>query len=84
MVHVRYHHLELVVRFHAGHQVAFEHLGQAADFRLEVFEALRGVSVHADHHVGGQAQAEHLAIEQGHLASDVAIIFQLLDPARAG
>jgi hypothetical protein len=42
------------------------------------------VAVHADQHIGRQAQAELLAVQQRHLARDVAVVLQLLDPARAG
>ncbi|MNP62049.1 hypothetical protein D3C76_1572920 [compost metagenome] len=40
--------------------------------------------VHADQHVSGQAQAELLAVQQRHLAEDVAVVLQLLDPPRTG
>ena len=83
MVHVRHHHLELVVGVHPGHQAAFEHLRALADHRLEVFEAFRGVPVHADQDESGEAQTELFAIQQGDLADDIAVIFQLLDPSRA-
>ncbi|MCY1449767.1 hypothetical protein D9M71_665290 [compost metagenome] len=55
MVHVGHHHLELVVRFHAGYQAALQHLGTLADDLLEMLEALRRVPVHADQHVSGEA-----------------------------
>ncbi|MNT82794.1 hypothetical protein D3C72_2225740 [compost metagenome] len=84
MVHVRHHHLELVVGIHAGDQAALQHLRALADHLLEVLEALGGVLVHADQHVGGEGQAELLAIQQGDLAEDVAVVLQLLDPPRAG
>ena len=61
-----------------------EHLRALADHRLEVLEALGRVPVHADQHVGGQRQADLLAVEQGDLARDVAVVFQLLDAPRTG
>ncbi|MOA24373.1 hypothetical protein D3C78_1450470 [compost metagenome] len=73
----------MIVGIHPGHQAAFEHLGQGADGRFEILETLRRVTVHADQYVSGQAQAEHLAVEQGDLAGNVAVVFQLLDPPRA-
>ena len=84
MIHVRHHHLELVVSVHPGDQAAFEHFGALADHFLEMLEALGRVPVHADQHMGGQGQAELLTVEQGHLAGDVAVVLKLLDPSRAG
>ncbi|RML39548.1 Pseudouridine synthase [Pseudomonas syringae pv. ribicola] len=83
VIHVGHHHFQLIVRVHAGHQAAFQHLGQVADVLLEVLEALWRVAVHADQHIGGQVQAKFLAIEQGNLTHDIAVVLQLLDPARA-
>ena len=39
--------------------------------------------VHADQDESGEAQTELFAIQQGDLADDIAVIFQLLDPSRA-
>ena len=57
---------------------------EAGDLAVEILETLRRVPVHADQHIGGQGQPEFLAVEQGDLAQDVAVVLQLLDPARAG
>ncbi len=81
VIHVRHYHLQLVVRIHPGHEAALQHLRQGADGGLEILEAFRRVTVHADQYISGEAQAEHLAVEQGDLAGDVAVVLQLLDPA---
>ena len=81
MVHVRHHDFELVVGIHTGDQAAFENFRAFADGAFKTFEAFRGVPVHADQHVGGQRQTEFLAVQQGDLAQDVTISFQLFDPA---
>lgn len=84
MVHVRHHDLQLVVRVHPGDQAALQHFRAFADDFLKMFEAFRGVSVHAYEDEGGEAQAELLAVQQGYLADDVAVVLELLDPSRTG
>lgn len=76
MVHVRHHDLQLVVRVHPGDQAALQHFRAFADDFLKMFEAFRGVSVHAYEDEGGEAQAELLAVQQGYLADDVAVVLE--------
>ncbi|MNJ69785.1 hypothetical protein D3C77_661750 [compost metagenome] len=83
MVHVGDDYFELVVGVHPGDQAALQHLRQAANRCFEGFETFWRVAVHTDQHISREAQAQFLSIEQGYLAGDVAVVFQLLDPSRA-
>ena len=83
-IHVWHHHLEQVVRFLAGDQVALLHLGKLTDAPLEILETLRRMPVHADLDDHGEIEPERLAVEQGGAADDNPGVLQRLDPARAG
>ena len=83
-IHVRHHHLELVVGLLTGDQIAVLHFREAAHCTLKVLETLGGVAIHADLQDHGEVQPQCFLVQQGGAASDDAGLFQRLDPARTG
>lgn len=81
LVHIKYGHPEQVIEA-SRHQPAIDHLRAISSFRFERYQSVINLAVKPDRNEHIKAESHLCLIDTCTVASDVPILFKLLDPPR--